>query len=458
MAMTSEQSAGKRIQSVRTSGAWFGQSLELLRDPYRALARWALCPERVSTFNLLGQTFVLVADPELIRGVLSKHINRYQKGTFAYSGFKPILGNGLILAEGDLWTQQRSILARAFRAELLHHVVKIANEAVERLMVRLDRIEGTGTPVDFSPEFRGLTLEVIGQAVLSLPPEVSNEVFPKLYLPLVEEANLRAFLPFLRFRPTPGNLKFQRALDQLDKFLTELIERRHREGNKLERKDILDRIMGGSQAETGQALDAAGISQLRDEVKTFLLAGHETTSAMLTWALFELSRSPTVMARVIEEAQAAFAGTPSPEAIVKGLKYTEAVLREALRRNTGVPAISREAVEDDVIGPYRVKKGDKIVVAVDAVHQDPKLWPNPERFEPERFLSPLPHPYAFLAFLAGPRSCIGEHFALIEAKIVLARLVKRYRFLRAPGTEGRRSYNVPLTPSPGMSLYVESHA
>jgi cytochrome P450 len=151
--------------------------------------------------------------------------------------------------------------------------------------------------------------------------------------------------------------------------------------------------------------------------------------------------------------------TPSQEIALKGLPYTEAVLRESLRCYTLVPVVTREAIADDELGGYAIPKGSKIVVALEAVHQDPRLWPEPEQFRPERFLAPLPHPYAFLSFLAGPRNCIGEHFSIIEAKIVLARLVQRFRFLVASKDVGvRHAFKAPVAPTMPMNLFVEEHA
>jgi cytochrome P450 len=266
-------------------------------------------------------------------------------------------------------------------------------------------------------------------------------------------------MPFRSYLPTPGNFAFRRASDELDQFVTDLIERRHREGNPTGRKDILDRIIAGLE-EAGVPWNAEAVAQLRDEVKTFLMAGHETSSMMLTWALYELVRHPHAMERTIAEAnQTIPRGVPSSQEIaLKGLEYTEAVLRESLRRYSLVPVVTREAVADDELGGFEIKKGSKIVVAIDAIHHDEKLWPDPTAFKPERFLQPLPHPYAFLAFLAGPRNCIGEHFSIIEAKLVLARLVQRFRFHVASKEVGERHmFKAPVAPAQPMHLFVEEH-
>ena len=451
----------KPVPKIPTRVPFIGHFLELIvGTPWTTMMRWAHTPERVSSFEFLGEQYILVADPDLIRCVLATHIDKYRKDPRTYAAFKPILGNGLIISEGELWKRQRANLGRAFRAEILGHVVAIADQAADRLIAELEAVEGRGVPFDFSPAFRKLTLQVIADAVLSMPPEESDEVFPKLYLPIVEEANVRTWMPFRSYLPTPGNFAFRRASEELDAFVTDLIERRHRDGNTTGKKDILDRIIAGHH-ESGQAWDDVAVAQLRDEVKTFLMAGHETSSMMLTWALYELARHPAAMERTIAEANRNMPRgvVPSQEMALKGLEYTEAVLRESLRRYSLVPVVTREAIEEDELGGYTIPKGSKIVVALDAVHHDERLWPEPQEFRPERFLAPLPHPYAFLAFLAGPRNCIGEHFSIIEAKIVLARLVQRFRFLVASKEVGTRHlFKAPVAPATPMNLFVEEHA
>jgi cytochrome P450 len=472
------------IPKIPTRVPFIGHFLDLIvGTPWTTMMRWAHVPGRVASFGLFGETYVMVADPELLRRVLATNVTNYRKDDRTYAAFKPILGNGLIISEGELWKRQRAILGRAFRADILGHMVAIAAEAADRLIAELDVVAGKGVPFDFAPAFRRLTLQVIADAVLSLPPHVSDEVFPKLYLPIVDEANLRTWMPFRAYLPTPGNLEFRRACEELDRYVTELIRDRREKGSAGP-KDILQRIMIAHD-ESGQPWDEAAVAQLRDEVKTFLMAGHETSSMMLTWALFELARHPAIMERVIAEADATLPlDGPIPEQqaegaqraerakahghseaqaswhehALKGLAYTEAVLKETLRRYSIVPVVTREAVEDDMLGGYAIPKGTKIVVAIDAVHHDPEVWKDPHDFRPERFLEPLPHPYAFLAFLAGPRNCIGEHFSLIEGKIVLARLVQRFRFLVASKAVGERhKFKAPVAPKDPMHLFVEEH-
>ena len=459
MTVSAHSTTGRAVPKVPTRVPVVGHFLDLLiGSPWTTMRRWFVGPEKIVSFQFFGDTYILVADPELIRRVLATNVMNYKKDDRTYAAFKPLLGDGLVIAEGDLWKRQRAILGKAFRAEILGDVVKIADEAASRLIKKLEPLAGTGEPFDFVPALRNLTLEVIADAVLSLPPGLADEVLPRLYIPIVDEANRRILNPVRSYLPTPANLEFKRATAELDAFVTDIIVKRRRDGNAPGKKDILDRIMT-AHLESGLPWDDRAIAQLRDEVKTFLVAGHETSSMMLAWALFELTRHPAMMEKTIAEANRMFPdGVVSPETALRGLEYTNAVLCETLREYSLVPVVTREAIEDDVIGEFAVPKGAKIVVAIDAVHHDASIWSEPDEFRPERFLKPPSHPYAFLAFIAGSRSCIGENFSLIEAKIVLARLVQRFRFLAASSDVGvRDAYKVPVAPTGPMNLYVEQH-
>jgi cytochrome P450 len=323
-------------------------------------------------------------------------------------------------------------------------------------------------------EFRLLTLQVIGQAVLSMSPEESDRVFPQLYLPIVEEANARTWYPWRALFPTASWRAYHRCINELNAFVTDVIQRRARvfdearsqgrdpcEGRKI---DVLDRILlGVQQAATGEEVAAGAspftdevIRQLRDEIKTFLFAGHETSSMMLTWALYELTQNDHCMERVLEEANAVFVKSEGPDyAAFKNLGYCANALKEALRKYAIVPVVTRQAVEDDVIGKYQIPAGTRVIVPIIAIHQNEELWPQASAFRPERFESSPPHAYAWLGFINGPRACLGQHFALLESKIVLSRLVQRFRFEACAKTSGEKHpYKIPICPIDGIHVLV----
>jgi len=221
-------------------------------------------------------------------------------------------------------------------------------------------------------------------------------------------------------------------------------------------KDILDRVLESSAVSiTDKASEEQIVLQTRDEIKTFIFAGHETSSMMLSWALYELFCNPECMQKVLDEANRVFTpdlkgDLPSYEKLQE-LTYTHNVLKEALRKYYIVPVVTRVATEDDVIGGYTIPKATKVVIPILAVHTREDLYPEPNKFKPERFDDIDPNSFNFLGFIAGQRSCIGQHFALLETKIVLALLVQRFVFGGKPNGQ-YHPYKIPICPLEGIMM------
>eukprot|EP00884_Botryococcus_braunii_P016181 jgi/Botrbrau1/3246/Bobra.174_1s0018.1 len=334
--------------------------------------------------------------------------------------------------------------------------------AATRLIRKLERFRGTGCPVDLEHEFRLLTLQIIGEAVLSLPPEECDQVFPELYLPVMEEYNLRALRPWRAYLPSKAWLDCYQKMRQLNGYIKELLRDRWQQrasGARHPTADLLDRMLTSILAR-GAEWSPALEEQLCFEIKTFLLAGHETSAAMLTWSLAELTHDPARMAKVTAEATAVFG--PSNRHVTvqeaQGLQYSLCCLKESLRKYSVVPVVTRRAVADDEICGYMVPRGTYIACSIQAVHQS---WKYADAWEPERFLQdgeydsfpPEIQPYMFMPFIQGPRNCLGQNFALLEARIVLALLCKTFRFASSsPVLPKRHPQVIPVGPQGGLPL------
>ena len=200
-------------------------------------------------------------------------------------------------------------------------------------------------------------------------------------------------------------------------------------------------------------------SQLRDEIKTFLLAGHETSSLMLTWALYELTQNPEVEARVFQEACALFPSADFQQQPAykdfRGLSYTEAVLKEALRKYSVVPVVTREAIETETVDGVTIPSGCTITIPIRYIHGRKDLWGDPENFRPDRWEQRI-NAWQFLGFLQGPRFCIGQQFALLEGKIVLAMIVRLFKLSSCRETDATpHRFVIPVHPNSGMNLFVK---
>jgi cytochrome P450 len=252
--------------------------------------------------------------------------------------------------------------------------------------------------------------------------------------------------------PLPANRRFKRALGELDAVVYRIIvDRRH---TRRDEADLLSMFLSARDEETGVGMTDR---QLRDEVMTMLLAGHETTSLALSWTYYLLSRHPETERRITDEVDRVIGDRRPAFMHVDQLVYTRRVLEESLRLYPPAWGFSRLALGDDEIGGYRVPKGSIVFLIPFVIHRRPKLWPNPERFDPDRFA--LEHEaarprFAYIPFGGGPRGCIGNQFAMLEAQLIVAAIAQRYRIELVPEQRIRPEPLITLRPTPGIRATI----
>ena len=465
---------GRNIPVVSGSFPFFGHVFEMLEgSPWDVLTRWVMQYGMIYKFHLFGSDCVCVSDPALLRVILQTNYLNYKKDLkWTYKPFMALLGSGLVSAEGQNHRRQRTLLSHPLRIEILEEIPYMTLKAISRLSHRLNNAVNESTTVEMAEEFRHLTLQVIAEAILSLSPEESDQTFAKMYLPIVEEGNKRTWNPTRMYIPSSSWFKHNRDIATLNNYMQSLIVQRweHRkcerkEGNnsKNRRKDILDRTLD---AIPYDQWDEAMICQVRDEMKTFILAGHETSASMLTWTLYELSMNKAVKDKAVAEAEILLAkyienGKFDPKLVFECLtnampyfEYSECCLKESLRKYSVVPTVVRVSAESTKLGDYYLSKGSKIMVNMQGVHHNPIFWPEPDLFRPERFLSKI-QPYTFLPFIEGPRMCLGQFLSLLESKIVLATLLCMYDFQTVNKDAGlKHPYMVPIIPKSGHHMRV----
>lgn len=460
----------KVIPSVKGGFPFFGQVFDMIKgSPWDTMSEWVSQYGMIYKFHLFGSDAICVSDPALLEIVLNHKQVVFRKDLeWTYKPFMVLLGNGLVTAHGESWRKQRFLLAHHLRNDILDEIPQMGLEAVKRLSVKLDKAKSSGQVLEMAEEFRHLTLQVIAEALLSLDPEESNNTFAKMYLPIVEEGNLRTWHPERTYMLGPAWFAFRAAVKRLDDYVTSLIEKRwalrlseqRKNGDKSSpnrKSDILDKILSAvPDADWGPAV----VKQIRDEIKTFVLAGHETSASMLTWSLYELSVHPEYLEKVLSEAKTVYTAghcnsaghvlSLPPREKLDGLMFTEMCLRESLRKYSVVPTVVRKAAEDVQLGDYVVNRGATIMVSMQGVHHNPNIWPEPMRYLPDRFLE-KPKPYTFIPFVDGPRSCLGQFLSLLESKVVLSSLLKKYRFeLTNPEDAGlKHSFMIPIIPKRG---------
>lgn len=369
------------------------------------------------------------ASPRHVRHILRTNARNYPKGR-SYDPLRPILGNGLFVSDGELWTRQRRLLAPEFRPAAVARFLPVIVARTEELLGEWAGSVGR-EPRDITDDTMRLTLWIVGGAMFKDDLRREAEVIGHALEISLQQATIQLLTGGLLrpWMPTPGNLRARRAVRELDAVVRDIIAK-GRSGNVGER-DVLSRMLTARDPESGEAMSD---QQLLDEVKSLILAGHETTSLTLAWTFHQLAQHPEVEARLAEEAVGVLGDrAPRPED-VEALVYTRMVLLETLRLHPAVPSIPRMARDDDEIDGMRIRAGEEVVVSPYVTHRHPESWSHPDTFDPERFapsrIDAL-DPYAYFPFLRGRRACLGEHFAMLEGTVALAMMVRRFHLERA---------------------------
>jgi cytochrome P450 len=398
----------------------------------------------------------LVNDPDGIKHVLQDNQRNYVKG-IGYEALEPALGRGLLLSEGDFWRRQRRLAQPAFHRQRMAGLADVMAGSTSAMLERWSKNAVSGEPLDIAAEMMRLTLGIVSRTLLGFDVSGEADKIGQAMARALEETNRRALTPIrLDARlPTRRNLAFKRDIKTLDTVVYRIIEeRRKRGGNVGPKGDLLDMFMEVRDEDTGESMND---KQLRDEVMTMFLAGHETTANLLAWTFMLLSKNPGIARKVRAEAEEVLGGRVPGFEDAGRLRYTAMVLEEALRLFPPAWVIAREALGDDEVCGYRVPKGSIIVLCSYVVHRLPKLWPNPEGFDPERFnpdTQPERHKYSYFPFGGGPRVCIGSGFAMMEAQLIVAMALSRYRLDLVPGHPIVLDPLITLRPKHGIRMTV----
>jgi cytochrome P450 len=383
--------------------------------------------------------------PHHVKHVLADACARYPKGT-VFDKTRPLVGNGLLTSEEDFWKRQRRLAQPAFHRERLAALGTMMTETAATALQQWEALVTAGKPIPVAQEMMRLTLQVAVQALFSTDVSAHAETVGDAFTQALEITNERIvsplpYLPRLYRLPTPGNRAFQQALDTLDRIVGDIIRQRR---SVEEKHDLLGLLMAARDEETGERMNDA---QLRDEVMTLLLAGHETTATGLAWTFHLLAQHPEVEATLHAEVDAALGGRTPTVADLPRLRYVGCVFEEAMRLFPPIWAIPRVPREDDEVGGFRIPKGEILILVPYVTHRHPDFWPDAERFDPTRFLPERSKDrprWAYLPFGGGQRQCIGNSFAMMEAQLVLAMVAQRFRLRGVPG--------VPVVPEPLVTL------
>jgi cytochrome P450 len=395
----------------------------------------------------------LITSPSDIRHVLQDNARNYHKSPL-YDKLRLSIGNGLLTSEDEFWLRQRRIAQPAFHRHRIAALASVMAEAARDAAAQWETIASAGRPVDIGEEMMRLTRTVVLRALLGADLGPFGAEVDGAWT-IINQHIGESFwsLGFTDRWPTPKYRRFQAARAVLRAAVDHVIGERRRSPS--DRGDLLSMLMSARDEETGEAMTD---EQLRVEVTTFLLAGQETTSLALTWTWYLLSQHPGAARRLEEEIDGVLSGRPPEYADLANLPYARMVVDEAMRLFPPAWGFSRQALNDDELGGYHLPRGWLAFVMPYVLHRLPAFWDDPDAFDPERFTperSATRSKYVYLPFGAGPRQCIGSHFALIEAQLVLATLAQSYRLQLAPGHRIEPWPLITLRPRFGMPMTIE---
>jgi cytochrome P450 len=430
--------------------------LAFRRDPLGFLTRMAQEHGDVAHFRLGPQRVFALNHPDLVRDALVTRQDYFHKGR-ALQRSKRLLGEGLLTSEGEHHRRQRRLAQPAFHKKRVESYGAVMAATAARHAARWQ----DGQEVDISGEMMRLTLAIVGKTLFNADVEGEAddvgaamhqvmEMFQLLLLPYSE---------YLEKLPLPHNRRFLRARDRLDSVIYRIIEERRRTG--ADAGDLLSMLL----LATDEEGDRTGMTdrQLRDELLTLFLAGHETTANALAWTWYLLAQHPEVETKLHAELDSVLGGgerLPTAEDL-PALRYTEMVLAESMRLYPPAWTVGRLAVRDYPVGEYVIPEGSLVLVSQYVLHRDPRFWPDPSRFDPERFTpeaKELRPQYAYFPFGAGARRCIGEGFAWMEGALLIATIARRWRMRLVPDHPVVPLPRITLRPRHGIRVTLEERS
>lgn len=392
-------------------------------DPIQFMLQAAENQGDLVLFKLLNKKIYFLNHPDYVKHVLQSNHKNYHKSP-GYKHLRHLGGMGIFTSDGEQWLKQRKLYQPAFSAQSIQNYTGIVIQNTNMLLDTWQQKVESEETINISRDMMKVTMGIISESLFSNRIDYQSNLGDALTYAL-EWVNDRALKsPFIwpAKWPTPKNRKFRHAVADLDAVVYKIIA--EKEARKTESDDLLSRFMN-----PGEGLEGLNPQELRDEVMTIFIAGHETSANVLMWAFYELSRNPEIEANLFDEVNA-LGSRELTYADLHQLHYTAQVLNETMRLYPPVWHLGRMNLEKDEIGGYEIPAGSHLRISPLVLHRHPDFWENPNQFDPDRFsaeASAKHHPFAFIPFGAGPRLCAGRNFAMMEMILILAKIVRQFK-------------------------------
>jgi cytochrome P450 len=422
-------------------------------NPLKAWPR-SIYREPIVRSRVLGRDTVYVMAPELIRQVLLDDAEIFGKGEINRRALGPALGEAILTADGPRWRWQRRAVAPLFRQERIRSYLPTMIAAAERTRERW-RSHPAGAELDIAHEMMRMTFDIILSTILPGRSHIDAGLMEQAITDYLEPTSWIVALVIARaprWMPYPGMLRQRRAGKVLHRLLDALISEAKQQpsgGN-----DLLSLLRNATDAETGQSMTDIDV---RNNLLTFVAAGHETTAVALSWTFYLLSVHPEIDGRVRDEIATVTGGAALSAEHVEQLAYTRQVIQESMRLYPPAALVLRSALKDVQVGGEMIRAGTTVYVPVYAVHRHETYWSDPDTFDPSRFepdAAKARDRYLYIPFGAGQRVCIGQSFAQVEAAAVLATLLRPFRLRLRPGYVPEPKLRVTLRPAEGMPMQI----
>ncbi|PYU04503.1 MAG: cytochrome P450 [Acidobacteria bacterium] len=428
---------------------WSGFFRQYSRDPLGYLTFLFRTYGDVVGLRYFRYRVTFISHPKDIEEVLVNQAKKFAKGRILRAN-KRLFGNGLLTSEGEFWLRQRRLAQPAF------HRARVASyaETMVRYAERMLEAWRDGEERDIHQEMMRLTLQIVAKTLFDADVENdAREVGRALQVVMDLNSNFRRLVMTPPWLPTRHNVRAFFAVRRLNKIIYRIIAERRASGR--DTGDLLSMLLAAQDEDGSQMTD----QQLRDEVITLFLAGHETTAIALSWTCWLLAQHPRAEAKLQSELNAVLGGRAPNVADLPRLSYLDRVLTESMRLYPPAWGMARLALDDVEIGGYHIPKGSGVSLAQWVVHRDPRWYDNPEEFRPERWendlVKRLPR-FAYFPFGGGPRMCIGNNFALMEAALLLGTIAQRFRLRIVPGHPVVPLPSITLRPRYGIRMTLEA--